>query len=154
MGAVEIWPWLGLDSLLAGLVLSSRQLSWRESSALAVAFGTCDASASAFSPILTSAAPHLLWMAVYLLAVLLVGYMARASRLALVVLPLGLSVDNLFGHSASGDALLSGLSSGLLALLGLQLPGLALFLLTTTFTGGSHGCKTQCPYPRAVPRGG
>jgi hypothetical protein len=153
MGTVEIWPWLGLDSLFACLVLSTRQMPWRESCVLAAAFGLCDSLATALSPVLTAAAAHGSWLGIYLAAVLLVGYAARGSRLSILVLPLGLSVDNLFGHSPPSSAALCGLSSGLLALAGLRLPRVLSVLLTTTLTGGSHGRKTQCSYPRAVPRG-
>lgn len=124
MDSVEIWPWLGLDSLLACAALSFTRLSWRERSGLALAFGVCDAVATGLAPILTPALPLLPLVGIYLLAVLSLGYCARASRLYLAVLPLGLSIDNLLDRAPPAMAAWCGLSSALLAFLGLQAPAL------------------------------
>ncbi len=125
MDTVEFWPWLGLDSLLACAALSSAAMSWRERCALAATFGACDALATALAPILRPDWPPLPLLSLYLAAVLLVGYRVRTSRMSILLLPLGLSIDNLLGYAAPATAGLCGLSSALLALLGLQAWGIA-----------------------------
>ncbi len=145
MDTFAIWPWLGLDSLLACAALSSRAMSGRERCALAAAFGACDALATAIAPILTADFPPVPLLSLYLPAVLLVGYRVRTRRMSMLLLPVGLSIDNLFGYASPATAGLCGVSSALLALLGLQVCGGARAALARYVSSGCQRSPTPSP---------
>ncbi|HTA23100.1 MAG TPA: hypothetical protein VK763_06175 [Terriglobales bacterium] len=112
---------LGLDSLLAGLLLGSFMRSWRERFSLAMSFGACDAAAT----LAGSVWPHRIatpsTFVTYLVCALLLAAAARYKRALFYLLPLVLSIDNLFGGVPASSALMAGAESTLMALLGLSL---------------------------------
>jgi hypothetical protein len=125
---------LGLDSFLACLVIDARSMPWRDRVGLALAFGGWDAMAT----LAGSLSPHrslelsaiMLWA---LWAFLLCGR-ARPSRRFLHLLPVLLSLDNLFAGSPASMAPAIAVSSASMALCGLFLGSVCwrtLFALTT-----------------------
>lgn len=110
----------GLDSLLASLIVGSLLRSWRERFGLALAFGVFDSAAALAGPLWPRHMPEPPALAVYLLCAILLAAGARYSRVLFYLLPLALSIDNLFGE-APASALTLGVGSALLSLLGLSL---------------------------------
>jgi putative Mn2+ efflux pump MntP len=111
---------LGLDSFLACLAIGAHELSWQERVRLAVAFGACDAAATFVGAV----RPHWLLeppaLAIYVVFVLVLGRAARSNRTLLYILPVLLSLDNLFSGAPPSTALLLGLGSAVMAMFGLS----------------------------------
>jgi putative Mn2+ efflux pump MntP len=110
---------LGLDSLLAGLALGSRSLSWRDRLRFAMIFGLCDATANLCGSVWQHPFPEPPALAIYILCALSLCFAARYSRSLLYALPVLLSIDNLFSGGPATMAPLLGFSSAAMALLGL-----------------------------------
>jgi|HubBroStandDraft_1064217.scaffolds.fasta_scaffold26938_3 putative Mn2+ efflux pump MntP len=110
----------GLDSLLAGLVVGSFLRSWRARLALVLAFGAFDAAAGLAGPLWPHRIPEPPAFVAYLLCAVLLAAGARYNRALFYLLPLVLSLDNLF-CGAPANALAQGAVSALMALLGLSL---------------------------------
>ena len=114
---------LGLDSFLAcALVgMGSLSLSWRERAYLAFGFGAWDALGSVVGSISPPGIFSPLALGAFVLAALLYVRTAPRGRGLLFGLPVLLSLDNFFSRTPVGMAPLLGVSSGLLALVGLCL---------------------------------
>ena len=110
----------GLDSLLAGLIVGSLLRSWRQRFGLALAFGAFDSAAALAGPLWPRHMPEAPAFAAYLLCAALLAAGARYNRALFYLMPLALSVDNLYG-GASASALTLGAGSALLSLIGLSL---------------------------------
>ena len=125
MNALDSSLLLGLDSGLCCFAIGLTPIAWSTSVRLALAFGACDAIASAAGALSNHplAAPPT--FIVYLCCVVLLGLATRYSRKLVYALPVLLSLDNFASGSGLGDALADGFSSAALALAGLVLGALA-----------------------------
>jgi putative Mn2+ efflux pump MntP len=121
MGALVSMLGFGVDSFLASLPVGLRKLSWCEQMRLAVAFGVCDATATLLGSVRPHQLPHPPALLIYFLCALLLGRAARSNRTLLYALPALLSIDNLFAGTPASLAFLLGLSSAVMATLGLLL---------------------------------
>lgn len=119
-----------LDTFLVCLGIGWRLRSWRERLPLAVTFGLCDATATALGSAWRNrgpeSLPELATFGVYLLCAwllgqLLLGQSGRSRSAPIYLLPVLLSVDNLLGRIPAQSAPILGLSSAVMALLGLSL---------------------------------
>ena len=113
---------LGTDSFLACVAIGSLAISLRERIWLAAAFGAFDACATLISNA-GVVLPEPLALTIYLVCAFLLGYAAKSRRSIVYLLPLLLSVDNVFSGGTPVFALLLGVSSGVMAMAGLVLGG-------------------------------
>jgi len=117
-----MFPLFSLDSLLFCLAAGPLLRDWPSRLRLAFAFGLCDGAASLIGPALPLPEPPA--FALYLGAAFLLGLAAVRRRGILYGVPVILSLDNLAGYLDAGDAILAGIASSALALLGLAIGGL------------------------------
>src|SRR5580704_16700470 len=107
---------LGLDSFLACLVIGTRPLIWRERVRLAVAFGGWDAMATLVGSFWLHRALELPAIVLWALCTFVLSRIALPSRPLLYLLPVLLSLDNLFAGSPASMAPVTALSSASMAL--------------------------------------
>ena len=110
---------LGLDSGLCCLVIGTTPLAWTTRLELALAFGVCDAAASAVGSVFAYPFPPPPTLAIYLCCAVLLALAARHNRRLINALPFVLSLDNLVAGGGLYSVLPDALSSATLALLGL-----------------------------------
>lgn len=114
-----------LDTLLVCLGIGWHVRSRRERLRLAMVFGACDAMAAALGSLWQYRLPDLATFCIYLLCAFLLGQAVRSRSVLIYVLPVLLSLDNLFSGVPSNLAPALGLGSALMALLGLSLSAFA-----------------------------
>lgn len=113
---------LGLDSFLACSVIGTRCLSARQRLLIASLFGACDAVATLLGSLWIHRSFEL--PAIVLAALFLCAWFVLPGRSRVYGAPLLLSLDNLLAGSPASAAPLLGLSSALMALIGLCLGAL------------------------------
>ena len=110
---------LGLDSAFCCVAIGTAPLAWSTRLKLALAFGVCDAAASALGSIFAYPFPAPPALAIYLCCAVLLGFSARNDRRLINALPFVLSLDNLVAGGGLYSALPDGFASATLALFGL-----------------------------------
>ena len=131
MNALDSSLLLGLDSGVCCFAIGWMPLAWRTRAMLALAFGACDAMASAAGVLSNHplAAPPTL--VVYLCCAALLGLATRYSRKLLYALPILLSLDNFASGTGLDNAISDGIGSAMLALAGFSLGALAFRLCSS-----------------------
>lgn len=106
---------LGIDSLLASAVIATRPLTWRIRILLALAFGSCDALATALSATLISRSLQLFAVLAWCLLSAVFVFASRSSVCRLIGFALFLSLDNLLTPSTPELCIAAGAGSAAMA---------------------------------------
>lgn len=125
MNTLDSSLWLALDSGLCCFAIGWTPLVWSTGARLALAFGACDAIASAAGVLCNHPLAPPPTLVVYLCCAGLLGLATRYSRKLVYALPVLLSLDNFASGSGLGNAVSDGIGSAMLALAGLSLGALA-----------------------------
>jgi len=110
---------LGMDSLLASLLIGPFLQNWRKRAQFALLFGLSDWGATIVGASLPHVPPAPPEIVLYVVAVLLIALAARRSRRWLLVMPAFFSLDNLAAGWPSACAPALGVGSGVAAIVGL-----------------------------------